>query len=277
MKLHVIYRSTGSENSKARPPYYSKLLALRSVLQAAERCDSAVDFIFLNDGPIPADRLEPMEAAGEIIELPRVGMVGSYLAALELLRERSWPDADLAYLVEDDYLHLPHSLHSLVRAAELVPAASYFGLYALIEWSSAEFYEVDGQPWITADSTTSTFAGRVGDFRADWLMHRLGYVAGGSWDRDICHAYQGRRPYRWTTIIGDLAGYEPGTPRPWRRRAKRAIGQAGLDLLAIRRAFRRHLLIAPAAALAAHMTLPYMPPDIDWAAAAQAVVEALPT
>ena len=55
--LHVVYRSYGGENAKGRPPYYSKLLALTSMVRAAELAGEHVHLVFLNDGTIPADRL----------------------------------------------------------------------------------------------------------------------------------------------------------------------------------------------------------------------------
>ena len=51
--LHVVYRSTGAENRMSRPAFYSKLGCLKSLLAAAERCQSPIELIFVNDGPIP--------------------------------------------------------------------------------------------------------------------------------------------------------------------------------------------------------------------------------
>jgi hypothetical protein len=72
--LHVVYRSYGGENAKSRPPFYSKLLALASLLCALEEADGAIEVLFINDGPVPIDRLELMRSKGEVVQLPGVGL-----------------------------------------------------------------------------------------------------------------------------------------------------------------------------------------------------------
>ena len=273
MKLRVIYRSTGLENPKSRPPYYSKSLALQSFLGAAARCDRPVELIYLTDGPIPRDRLGPMEDTGEVVRQSGLGMVGSYQEALNQVETREWPDDDVVYLVEDDYLHTPVALASLMAAVESVPHASYFSLYVhkSIDWRRTQGFQVGDTAWHTVDSTTSTIAARVGVLRKDMLIHRLAYRADGAWDRDACLACAGVRPYRWAPLIGDLVGSEPGVRPPPLRRLKRGTAQTLLNGFAVVRSFARHLLIAPYPSLATHMTEPYIAPGVDWEAVAATV------
>jgi hypothetical protein len=44
------YRSYGGQNTKDRPAYYGKLLALSSLLRAVSNMRRRVEVIFLNDG-----------------------------------------------------------------------------------------------------------------------------------------------------------------------------------------------------------------------------------
>jgi hypothetical protein len=279
--LRVIYRSTGRENRKSRPAFYSKLLSLASFLRAAEECEEPVDILFLNDGPIPDDRLELMHAGGEVgylrhTDLSRrllhrdqvggIGLVRSYLATIAAVDSRGWPDTDIAYLVEDDYLHLPVALKTLVAAADAIPQGAYFGLHATIDWPRSRSLPVviDGNNWRTASSATGTFAARIGALRDDRWIHRLGWFAGMTPDMDMAHAYQGIQPFRWSAVLGDLFGNAPGHPGSVLGRIKRAGVQSAMNLLAIRASLRRHLLVAPVKPAATHVETHYLAPGVDW-------------
>jgi hypothetical protein len=285
MRIHVVYRSTGRENMKARPPFYSKLLSLLSFVRALEACER-VDAVFLNDGAIPGERLELMTSAGEVASVtepsPRFrqvlshsgeeGVTRSWLAALSVVEAREWPDDDLVYFVEDDYFHHPQALTRLFGVAVAFPLASYFGLYATIDWAHTVPLHLDGSRWYTAESTTSTYAARIGALRADRWIHRLSFFAGGTPDRDACFAYQGMRPFRWSYLIGDLLGNAPGPPGTLAGRVKRAGLQTAMNVLAIKSAFRRHVLIGPDPALATHLEIPFLASGVDWDALAAETV-----
>src|SRR5688500_12626991 len=64
--LRIVYRSSEAENTKPRPPYYSKTLALASVLRAVAPLGADAEIEFVNDGEIPAERLALMEAHGTV-------------------------------------------------------------------------------------------------------------------------------------------------------------------------------------------------------------------
>ena len=279
VKLHIVYRSTGSENRTSRPEFYSKLLALKSLLRSAAACASPVHFVFLNDGPVPRDRHDLMASSGEIVDRAGLGSsVGSFQETLRQVDAQGWPEDDLVYLVEDDYLHVLDALPALLDAARAIPDASYFALYIYlsIDWRRAQHFQVGDRPWLSAESTTGTFAARIGALRADRWIHRIAYRADGGWDRDACLSYGGIRPYRWSGIAAGLAGSEPGSAQTVERRLKRATAQSLLNLSAVRRAFARHLLVAPQPDLATHMTLPWLSPGVDWEAVAREVSEWTP-
>lgn len=271
MRLHVVYRTSGGENAKPRPPFYSKLLALCSVLRAAREVTGA-ELVFMTDGAIPDDRLRLMARHGEVVPSRRgpprsshVGFVESYLAALDVPRERGWPADDLVYHVEDDYLHRPEALAALVAAAEGIPQASYLALYGSILYHDAGSYRPEGRLWLRAYSTTSTFASRVGTLAEDRSIHRLGVYLPGV-DTQICRAYRGVQPLSVLDVLAGLRG-EIGDDAPFRWRWKLAAIATAMKALALRRALRPHVLVAPAECLAVHMELPYLGTGadrVDW-------------
>jgi hypothetical protein len=279
--LRVIYRSTGRENKKMRPAFYSKLLSLASFLRSVDECEAEVDILFLNDGPIPEDRLALMEAAGEVgylrstdlsrrllfrDQVPGIGTARSYLATLAAVNSKGWPGSDLVYFVEDDFMHLPVALSALVAAGEGIPEAAYFGLYANIDWARSRTmpFTCYGYRWHQASSTTSTFAGRIGALRADRWIHRLAFFAGQDPDMDASHAVRGVRPYPWSHVTGDLLGYAPGPSGSVLGRMKRAGVQSAMNVLAVGSSFHRHQLVAPVPPLATHVEEPYLALAVDW-------------
>ena len=285
MKLHVVYRSTGKEGTKARPAFYSKLLCLLSLLMAIGTSETPIDVAFLNDPPIPEERLTLMRATGRVVSIPPIAeglsskvlshqtagstdLTHSYLAALDLVDALGWPDDDVVYFVEDDYIHQPQALNCLIEGACTLREASYLALYASIDWLRTVPYRAGGYSWYTVHSTTSTFAARIGALRADKWIHRLGFFAGGTADRDICLTYQGVRPFRWTYLLGDLLGNAPGHPGTAAGRVKRAGLQTAMNVLAVKSAFRRRVLICPDPPLATHLEIPYLAPGVDWNAVA---------
>src|SRR3954466_7325352 len=149
VNLRVVYRSTGRENMTSRPLFYSKLLALKSFVLAVERCSPRPECVFLNDGSIPEDRLGLMRATGDVVEISAGSSVRAHVESIEQIFSRDWPDGDIAYSVEDDYLHLPESLQRLVDVASVVPQPSYFSLGDVTDWEDFQVFQVDGTVWRT--------------------------------------------------------------------------------------------------------------------------------
>ena len=130
MTHHLVYRSYGGENRKLRPHYYSKLLTLTSFVRAASRLPEA-DITFLNNGPVPADRLSVMQRFGRVVQLAEKpqGLLAGYKAALMLSTTEPWSDDDVVSYVEDDYLFTEDAFLALAEATSELPQASYFTLY----------------------------------------------------------------------------------------------------------------------------------------------------
>jgi hypothetical protein len=290
MKVHAIYRSTGSENQKARPPYYDKTLCLLSFIRAVRHCREPVEVIFLNDGHIPDERLRLMSAAGEVMALPGVGNFASKRAALSLIDWRRWEDSDLLYVAEDDYLYLPEALDFLVAAAKEIPQASYFTLYdyprddnlgnQTYDRGQTRVFLGGGRHWRSVESTPDTFGARIEAMRADAWLHWLGtrspqtgspfirrdkQLPAPSPAHAIWNATQGLGPYQIVHAIMHRMGFMAGIPKdPVIRRVR--LGGALRRLLSPRTVYR--LLIAPLPSLATHLELPDVAPLVDWAAVA---------
>ncbi|MDN5932505.1 MAG: hypothetical protein L0I24_15805, partial [Pseudonocardia sp.] len=127
--LRILHRSYGGDNTKPRPAYYSKLLALAAMLRAADALDVAPELVFINDGPMPDERLRVMERFGEVRWVRRGGSdANSYREMLADENARAGQPDDLIWLAEDDYLYVPDALRQLVAGAAATDA-DYFTLY----------------------------------------------------------------------------------------------------------------------------------------------------
>jgi hypothetical protein len=290
MTMRVVYRSYGGENAKGRPHWYSKSLALHSLVRAAE--NAGCEIVFLNNGPIPDHLVAVMRGAGEIVDLPGVPMKASFHAALRLPQQRGWADEDVVYFCEDDYLHLPHALVQLQAATERVHADYYalYGNHRMLDgehagewawgrrtpypgrieprgWRPVGPLEIDGHRWIRFTGTTATFAARVravredlGVFRQAGVPHRRMFR-----DRDIGLVNQGYRPYSWRRLAEDVVFVGGGGPVQAVRRAGLAPFKVAMNLRALlRRPGRRRLLLGAAPNLAAHMEDGVLPLGQDW-------------
>ncbi|CAN5175526.1 hypothetical protein BH10PSE17_BH10PSE17_05690 [soil metagenome] len=284
--LHIIYRSYGGENKKGRPEYYSKHLALASAVRAFQSLEPGqAELLFLNDGPIPDDRLRLMEQSGEIIARSQMGLRGSMRNALALPSERGWPADDLVWLAEDDYLYLPQAFSGLLAAASAFPEADYFGLYARIgdrlpngmvsveerlprSWSGSEPVAVLGHPWRRALSVTSTFGARVKPLIEDRAMMHRAMQSGGAWDETTCLIYQGHFPYPLATLMRPFQGFRDAKGGLVRNVAAMAV-RAGMNVYPPLRALtgvHNRVLVAPDPALSTHLETAYLSTGTDWSA-----------
>lgn len=281
--IHLVLRSYGGDNTKRRPPYYSKLLALTSFVRAASRLPQA-NVIFLNDGPVPPPHLELMRRFGTIETIDRgpIGMRGSYWHAITLPeRHPEWPDSDILSLNEDDYLFRPDAFARLARAAKELPEASYFSVYgsrpdytnpAVREryalphgWRPAPDHPTGDGTWFNQPGITSTFSGRVGAFRQDKRVfrHCMFPFRKRFLDHETCLINQGYVPYRgWDLVTGLPGDFEPGL-RGVLRTAFLVPFRVALDVHAMMR-HDRHLLYCLSPNEATHLDLPMISPDHDW-------------
>lgn len=289
MTLHLVYRLYGGENRKGRPPFYNKRTSLASFLRAADQVDDA-DVWLLADGPIPDDLRSMALRHGRVVDIPGgpVGMRGSYLAAIKLPARAGWPEDDLVYFSEDDYLYDEFAFTSLTSAASAIPAAGYFALYASTtlhpafgpgvpftapkDWVERPSVQVAGRRWVNVPSTASSFGARVGTLRADFGIFRQGMVPYPSrlLDHETCLVYQGRFPYSATELF-------LGPPNTRFRSGLKELAantvltpfRVAYELRALTRRKDPHLLYAADPNLACHLETEFMGPGVDWAEQAE--------
>lgn len=240
--LHIFYRSTGGDNKKNRPPYYSKMLCLMSFLQAFERVRGRAEITFVNDGPMPDDRLAIMERYGKIVSFPGLGNSPSYRETLALAV--ALPADSLVYFAEDDYLYTPQALEKLLAAFDEIPAAQYVTLFDHMDrYTRADdsrrgysrLYLAGGLHWRTVESTCMTFGARVRTLQSDAWIHRLGTVPKTPRDRTIWRCTQGEKEFFWK--------------------------------------FPKRTLVGPIPSLATHMDPEGLAPNVDWEAVAREIME----
>ena len=289
MTLHVVVRSYGGENQKRRPSYYSKVLTLSSVVRALARVPEA-EAIFLNDGPVPPDRLALMQRAGRVVSLGEepAGMRASYRAALALADTEGWPDEDVVAFVEDDYLFTEDAFLALVEAVHELVEVSYFSLYGTRpdeadpasrhehslprDWVSAPERRVGERLWFNRASITSTFAARVGALRADLPIFAqcMRPFRRRFFDHETCLLYQGVQPYHGRELFFGLPDDFEASPRGLLRAFVLVPFRMAMNRTARRQA-EPHLLYTVAPNLATHLEHPVISPDRDWAAVAAEV------
>ncbi len=276
--LHAIYRSTGKVNTKPRPAGFSKRESLESFLSAWEAAGPATgDLLFLNDGPVPEGQLERMQASGRVVVRSAADAMGAYVAAMDLAFEQGWPDTDLVYFGEDDYLYRSDTFAALAAAAAALPEVDHFAPYATIghtmpngeplhdglrrpRLGGEALATVDGVTWHHATSHTVSYAIRVGALRADRSLHLLALRAGGAWDHAMCLACAGRLPFTARELLDPLPGAR------LQRRAKVTLWRLAMSAVALRRRVRgAHVIAAPRPALASHMEVGLMAAGSDWA------------
>lgn len=289
MTLRVVYRSYGGENKKGRPEYYSKLLALTSFVRAVE--GTGADLVFLNDGPVPLDRLRLMRQFGEVLERADLGMRGSYRTALAYPQAAQWASEDLVWFSEDDYLYTPGSFHCLHRAAETLSEVDYFALYASTPerpakrddeppahrpagWKDLPPWEVDGQRWVRIYSTTSTFGARVGALTQDIGIFRFCMVPHRTMlrDHDTGLLLQGYEPYSYRELFRGSVGRPGDGARARLRELVLTPFHLASNLRSHRRAGRRRMMVAADPNLATHMEAGLEALSADWPAVARDTV-----
>lgn len=291
VKLHVVCRSVGSENRKNRPDYYDKTTSLASLVRAAENAGTPTEMVFVNDGPIPAERLKLMAAAGEVMPVRCGSNRASLRRVLRLPRERGWAGADLVWFAEDDYLYTADSFTGLVSAARELRDADYFALYSELRFDRdavrhaptlASSPRAKGDPnavalgrcrWYRAVSTTSTFGARVRTLLADERLLRTAPFVGGAFDHATFLALGGYRPFGAAELGGDPL--PPGTASVPKRLARRAAltgVRLALDAAALARPERaRRTVVAPDPDLATHLEDGMLSPGTDWSAETRSV------
>jgi len=279
--LRLVYRSYGGENVKNRPPFYGKRVALLSFLRAFEQVADRAEVIFLNDGPVSAEIAELQRSVGRIVELPGVGLRGSYTFGLRTPQIMGWAPDDLVWFSEDDYLYRPEAFANLIAAADAMPEADYFALYGRLHgqvpddemparprgWQPAVSGSVDGVRWERILSTTSSFGGRAraivedqGIFKFCMVPHKNMFR-----DHDTCVVVQGFEPHPYGGLARSLVRPGGRSARGWARDVWLLPFLVATNLRSHRRLVNRRLFVAAVPNLATHLEADKLAPGTDWA------------
>lgn len=292
-QLHLVYRSYGGENTKNRPHYYSKALALASFARAAAEVGSA-DVVFLNNGPIEDDYLPLMKAVGRVVDVADepLGVQESFRFALTMPEREGWSTDDVVSYNEDDYLFHSHAFQALADAVRDLPTVPYFAFHGRLprpgesaeearqryelpdDWTPQPDLVSHDRVWTNVASTTGTFAARIGTLQEDLPIFyqcmrpfRTRYL-----DHEICLLYQGCVPYRGKQLL-------LGLPQDFDRSARGVVRTAilvpyrfALNARA-RRQSEPHLLYVANPNLAAHLEVDYVRDDQDWLALVDEVAQ----
>jgi hypothetical protein len=295
-RLRILYRHYGGDNTKPRPEYYSKLLALTSMLRAAEELDTAPELVYINDQVHPGPILSLMEATGEVVPVRGGSDARSYRAMLDREAARTAPADQFLWFSEDDYLYRPDALRRLTEGVAGLDDADYLTMYGSrsLDVAASGRRAVDrGLTGATANPTavpisdvewfrsfgcTSTFGTRLGTLREDLRLLRLCAISGGPWDRTTSQALGGFLPFRGAELRADLL---PGRSVPlaeWPRSLSRGAVRLAVTARSLRRPSRRRTLYAADPELISHMevhdsdtraTPSARTAAIDWAAIAE--------
>ncbi|WP_428235437.1 hypothetical protein [Gracilimonas sp.] len=244
MKIHFIYRSApGDSKSEARPVYFDKKHCLISFIHSVQALPdkNRGDLIFLNDGNIDSSIIEIMETVNSSIEtLEGVGNSPSLRFAHHLVLKSNWPEEDLVYFAEDDYLYRNEAFQYMLHAAEDISEAHYFTLYDHPDRYTRNDDVNDGLSkilksrdlhWRTVESTCQSYGVRLQSFKKDWWIHKIGTSLGTPRGREMFRAVQGIGKYFWK--------------------------------------YPKHPVISPIPSYATHMEKKFMAANIDWARVAQ--------
>jgi hypothetical protein len=299
-RLRVLYRHYGGDNTKPRPPYYSKMLALASMLRAVDGLAHEPELVYVTDQARPGPLLSLMESTGEVAPVQGGSNARSYRAMLAREAARPGPAEQFLWFSEDDYLYRPDALRQLAQAAAALPRADYLTLYgsggldvaasgrrpvyvgeAGAIATPATALTVDDVEWYRTVSSTSTYGTRLGTLQEDLRLLTLCSRSGGSWDHTTNLTLGGFLPFTAAELREDLV---PGRSVPlagWPRSIARGGVRLAVSARSLRRPSRRRSLFVTDPELISHMELggpgsrsepSARTAAIDWAAIAEATI-----
>jgi hypothetical protein len=173
--MHIYYRISDKGNPKEKLDHADKISCLKNAIREF----GSESFNIIADN-CTAETIGGIRTLGLSIEETSLGNSASFMHMLDrILAERS--DDELVYLLEDDYLHLPGSRIALEEAfaiGDYVTLYDHPDKYKLdkdggnpLNWKgmhTTKVYVTNTSHWRETDSTTMTFACRVGTLRADY-------------------------------------------------------------------------------------------------------------
>jgi hypothetical protein len=185
MSLDVIYRCCNSEVNPpfkwVRPEWFDKIACLKSFLNSINECKSYINkVIFIHDGPT-GELYNNIPKNYETICINYKNNEKSLLETFKVADELK----NNIYFVEDDYLHLPHSVQYISQGVEnfkLVTGYDHLDRYKRTDditfgKECVAFSQKTNCHWRSAESTCCTWAttrelwrGVVGKYAKDYKL-----------------------------------------------------------------------------------------------------------
>jgi hypothetical protein len=169
--LKIIYRICDHRNGSTKISHINKRQCFLNFIQVF-----GTDHLLIVADNTSRETIDFLSRYVKTVEKTSLGNSGSFLAAMELALE--FNEEDAVYLMEDDYLHLPNSRDCLLEGLE---QADYVSLYDHADkymmrspnplvaggGENTKVILTKSTHWKFTNSTTMTFAAKVGTLRAD--------------------------------------------------------------------------------------------------------------
>lgn len=235
--FYTLYRISDGSQPKHKLPHANKFYCLENYIKVfgkeglilfADNCKEAT--------------IEHLKQYEVPVHQESLGNAGSWRHITQYALDH-FEDNDIVYLLEDDYLHLPGSKQCIEEALDI---ADYVSLYdhpdKYVSDGPNPFVDNGGEPskvlltasshWKITNSTTMTFASKVGTLRAD---------------QPIWWKYTEKWPLDYK-IFWILGGYEP--------EKKTTFGKKWYE--------PKRTLITPIPSKSTHIELKWLAPFTNW-------------
>ncbi len=269
-RVHVYYRYVEGDGNKPRPPFFSKELAVQSLMTSLERVDPGrIGAVELHvDGP-------KCELSPRILDRftvryhEQAGNAASYIRTIRAATDGRIPsdDDDIVFLAEDDYLWKPDAIPAILRLFENHP-----GVNAATTYDHPDYRTVPRQKryigrydrgtvtedhvsWTPVASTCMTYAARLSFLRRTLWAHE--YISRRSSPDDTELWFTINRVPRVSRGLVRNALTALPSPRLWSAAIESAASCAPIGA--------RPNLFAARPSLSTHMHEPYLPEGTDWA------------
>jgi hypothetical protein len=274
--LTIYYRVTARSNNKGRPAWFSKELALRSMLVSLQESGLPYSIVYVADGGVPADLAPLIEQTGDVVPISGGSAAKAMRRLLDLLvQPAASSGSGLLWLAEDDYLYQRSAFAGLMAAYAAIPEADYLNLYTPdnAAWHAThlsqparrgpeEERQVGDVRWHRVYDTNASFGVRREVVASDARLLRAASFSGAGWDHTMMLLTSGLRPFSWRHVLTDL--HVRPQPQALARAAARPVIRTSLNLLHAARGSRAgSAWWAPVEDLSTHVEEGYLSPHWD--------------
>jgi hypothetical protein len=263
MSLYIYYRISDKGNPKPKLPYADKFACLKNALAVF----GTESFHIIADNCSPKTiayiaEFSTTGGGGVTFEETSLGNAASFVYMIEKLIANH--DAgDLAYLIEDDYIHRPESKKALLEGlaiADYVTLYDHPDKYCLEESGDNPFnykslqktrlYTTKSLHWRETNSSTMTFACNVKTLKEDYAVWKK-FCGRGKTPKDM-HAFMTITQNNFSDMLSFFL------------RGKKRRGEFKIMLQNWLRRKKPKKLISAIPAYATHTDVKYLAPFVDW-------------